>query len=288
MALAAPAPDYFVPNGEVADAPAGFIAMCLRDQLLCRAGISPAGASSRAVAMQVTDCGPGAASLHGFSTAPTKRSTELWSENEDRLQPCALSSPATFATSATSAAINSPAYASAPVIGMPLDRSTGLGTAATGAASRSLGRYSTREIAMPANIGDEALMVRAINKQVNRQVVRVSDSVSKGVDEEWDRPGKIGRPPGDCEDFAIEKRMRLIDAGFPPDRMFFAVVYKARFGLHTVLVTRLNDGDYVLDSATPDVVRWSKTPYVWLRAQSPQDPMRWTRIGTPASASSQS
>lgn len=283
MALAAPSSQPFVPNGEAADAPAGFVAMCRRDALLCRAGLPGIGMAARAVAIPAADCRSDPQSVRhffaaAFSSAGSHRSAGLWSDDDMLAQPCAAE------TSVSSSIASS--YAAAPVVGMPLDHMTGLGTAATGASARTFTRYRATKNTLVAVGGNDAAMIRAINKQVNRQVVRVSDSVSKGMDEEWDRPGTHGRPPGDCEDFAIEKRMRLLDAGFPADRMFFAVVYKARFGLHTVLVARLKDGDYVLDSATPDVVRWSNTPYTWLRAQSPNDPMLWTRISASPSAAS--
>ena len=126
--------------------------------------------------------------------------------------------------------------------------------------------------------GDRALL-KSVNLKVNRSVVQITDSDAMGVGEHWNRLSSDPHPIGDCEDIAIEKRIRLEQAGFPADRMFYAVAFVPRFGLHTVLIARLDDGDYVLDSMDPFIVRWDKVKYVWLRRQLPGQPLVWTRVG---------
>lgn len=139
-------------------------------------------------------------------------------------------------------------------------------------------------VSAPRDQQTDYRMIQAVNSSVNRFTAQVSDIVSAGVEERWNRIAASRSPMGDCEDFAIEKRARLLEAGFSPERLFYSVVYKAGFGLHTVLIARLDDADYVLDSATPHILTWSKTKYVWLRAQSTVDPMLWFRVDTsPAS-----
>jgi predicted transglutaminase-like cysteine proteinase len=166
-----------------------------------------------------------------------------------------------------------------PVVGAALPDTSIIGTAALGlhgqGHDRRVGRAAP--VIAPGSL-DDATLIRLVNAQVNRQIVPTPDIASHGVYEEWDRPGRIGRPPGDCEDYAIEKRVRLLEAGFAADRMFFAVAYRSNFGLHTVLIARMPDGDFVLDSAVGTVERWSKARYTWLRVQSPTDPMRWTTV----------
>lgn len=122
-------------------------------------------------------------------------------------------------------------------------------------------------------------MVKAINHQVNRAVVQVSDLNALGVDEHWNRLSQDTHPVGDCEDIAIEKRIRLQEAGFPANRLFYAVTFIPRLGLHTVLIARLNEGDYVLDSMSPHVLPWNQVHYVWLRQQVPGHPLEWLRVG---------
>lgn len=121
-------------------------------------------------------------------------------------------------------------------------------------------------------------LAKRINSHVNRTVVQVPDMTAAGVGEQWRRPG-IGRDRvGDCEDLAIEKRAALSEAGFPADRMFYAVSFVRGYGLHTVLIVRLADGDYILDSMAARMQRWSSSRQIWLRRQMPGDPLNWVRL----------
>lgn len=135
--------------------------------------------------------------------------------------------------------------------------------------------------AAPAPISDAAgmAMIKAVNHAVNRTVIQVSDFNALGVSERWNRLPEGKHPVGDCEDIAIEKRIRLQEAGFPADRLFYAVTFLPRLGLHTVLIARLDEGDYILDSLSPHVLRWDQVHYVWLRQQVAGRPLEWTRIG---------
>lgn len=131
---------------------------------------------------------------------------------------------------------------------------------------------------------DEAMLalIRHTNSRVNRSIVQITDFDAKGVYEYWERPAPgNGNPIGDCEDIAIEKRMRLVAAGFPAERLFYAAAFKRGFGLHVVLVARLDAGDMVLDSLTPHVLHWSKVRYSWLRIQSTDNPLVWMSRGDP-------
>jgi predicted transglutaminase-like cysteine proteinase len=120
--------------------------------------------------------------------------------------------------------------------------------------------------------------LKDINKEVNHNAIQRTDIDQMGIDEFWRRPINYQHPVGDCEDLAIEKRMRLVERGFPASRLFYAVTFRATIGLHTILVARLDDGDYVLDSMSPHVLRWNETGYVWLRQQSTEDPLMWMRV----------
>lgn len=118
-------------------------------------------------------------------------------------------------------------------------------------------------------------MLKQVNHHVNGRVRQRTDAEIYGVGELWRRSGDGKNAVGDCEDLAIEKRAELIAAGFPPDRLAFAVVYSRDAGLHTVLVARTDVEDVVLDGRSPYVTNWSKTPYSWISVQSMNDPMLW-------------
>jgi predicted transglutaminase-like cysteine proteinase len=122
------------------------------------------------------------------------------------------------------------------------------------------------------------LLLRGINRAVNRGVRQQTDLATYGVDERWERPGTAKGAAGDCEDLALEKRARLVAAGFPEDRLFLAVVYRTGIGLHTVLVARTDAGDVVLDSLSGRVRPWRRGAFSWLRVQAPGRPLDWRRI----------
>lgn len=116
-----------------------------------------------------------------------------------------------------------------------------------------------------------------VNKHVNGHVRQQSDIATYGVGELWRPSGDGPRAAGDCEDLAIEKRLQLIAAHFPPENLFFAVVYGTNIGLHTVLIARLGNGDVVLDSRTPYIEPWTRSGYKWLAIEKPGDPQVWLR-----------
>ncbi|WP_189338430.1 transglutaminase-like cysteine peptidase [Sphingobium sp. SCG-1] len=147
-------------------------------------------------------------------------------------------------------------------------------------------RASGRTLAAAVVVSEpnaELTLVKAINSQVNRAISPVDDYRAKGTSEFWSRPGRGSDLVGDCEDYAIEKRMRLVEAGFAADRLFYAAAYLKGYGMHVVLVARLSSGDMVLDSISPHVLPWSKVRYNWLRVQSTRDPLVWNRVGAPSS-----
>lgn len=130
-----------------------------------------------------------------------------------------------------------------------------------------------------AGRAEKMVRLRKVNSHVNARVYQRSDFQSYGVAELWTLPGGGSRPSGDCEDLALEKRSLLLQSGyFAPDTLVLAVIYSGRTGLHTVLVARLEDGDYVLDSADRAIVRWDRAGYTWLRQQSRENPLSWLTV----------
>lgn len=118
-------------------------------------------------------------------------------------------------------------------------------------------------------------LLTRINDHVNARVHQQSDLIVYGVTELWRPSGDGPRAAGDCEDLALEKRVELLAAHFPPERLFMAVVYSFGAGLHAVLVARQDSGDVVLDSRITYILPWSKAPYSWLSVEVPGAPQEW-------------
>jgi len=235
-AHAARNPAAFVPAGDIADAPTGFLDLCLREPALCGLSGTPAEmAALRQTVACVSTLGEEAAGIVG-----------------DQRPVCADQRHAS------------------------LQANEHGGSGATGAIAPAGRPEPDGEAGIRG--GWPTKMVRTINSHVNAAVRQRTDRESFGVDEYWQPSGTGKRATGDCEDIALQKQQELIAAGLPPDRLFLAVVFSGRLGLHTVLVVRGEDGDIVLDSATGAIRPWHKTGYSWLRVQSPEDKLSWHRV----------
>lgn len=111
-----------------------------------------------------------------------------------------------------------------------------------------------------------------INRAANAAIRPVSDLAQYHVAEKWALPTARG---GDCEDYALYKKAKLLKAGFSPDRLLLAAVLDRQGKSHAVLVLRTDGADLVLDNLRSSVKRWDETGYTFLRMQDPRDPQHW-------------
>lgn len=125
--------------------------------------------------------------------------------------------------------------------------------------------------------------VNRINTQVNREIVSVSDKEHHGVVEYWSYPTD-GR--GDCEDYVLEKRRRLIQAGLPRQALLITVVRDLKGDGHAVLTLRTDRGDYILDNQEAKILSWDETGYRYIKRQSERHPNVWISLGGVETASS--
>ena len=113
-----------------------------------------------------------------------------------------------------------------------------------------------------------------VNANVNSAVVPVTDEQLYQVAEYWTYPQGYG----DCEDYALEKRRTLINAGWNPSTLLIAVVREADGSGHAVLMVRTDRGDLVLDNQDGMILVWSDTPYQFVKRQSQANPGQWVDI----------
>lgn len=113
-----------------------------------------------------------------------------------------------------------------------------------------------------------------VNNAVNRSVRPTTDQELFGRPEVWAYPDGSG----DCEDFVIEKRRRLIDSGWPPAALLITVVRQRNGDGHAVLTVTSDRGDLVLDNLDPHIMLWSETGYRYLKRQSEYDASAWMGI----------
>lgn len=117
-------------------------------------------------------------------------------------------------------------------------------------------------------------VVRQINADVNRDITPMTDKELHGRDEFWSYPDGAG----DCEDFVLLKRKKLMEKGFAVGDLLITVVRKPDGEGHAVLTLRTTQGDFVLDNLNNEVKLWTTTPYRFLKRQASFHAGRWVSI----------
>jgi predicted transglutaminase-like cysteine proteinase len=117
-------------------------------------------------------------------------------------------------------------------------------------------------------------VIRAVNEATNRDITPMTDLELYGRDEVWAYP----ETAGDCEDYVLLKRKRLMEKGFSPADVLITVVRKPDGEGHAVLTVRTAQGDFILDNLDNEVKLWTKTPYRFLKRQASFNTGRWVTI----------
>ncbi|AOG12619.1 transglutaminase-like cysteine peptidase [Agrobacterium sp. RAC06] len=109
--------------------------------------------------------------------------------------------------------------------------------------------------------------IRSINAAVNREI-----KPRREKRDIW----SVNVKQGDCDDYVMTKRQRLIRAGIPASALRVAVV-RTRMGEgHAVLIVKTTAGDFVLDNLRRNVVKRHSTGYQYVSVSS-GNPLKWTR-----------
>lgn len=110
-----------------------------------------------------------------------------------------------------------------------------------------------------------------VNVQVNREILPHSDIADQ---DRWD--ADVAR--GDCEDYVLTKRRKLIKLGWSPNALRIAVTYTPDGSGHAVLVVSTARGDLVLDNRQSAILDWRATDLRWVTIQSSENPLSWNEI----------
>jgi predicted transglutaminase-like cysteine proteinase len=139
----------------------------------------------------------------------------------------------------------------------------------------------------PSTPRDIVLSTRAwtdlmrVNRWVNANIWPITDQDHWGVVERWNYPDD---GYGDCEDYVLEKRRMLMEAGWPRSALLITVVRDQHGDGHAVLTVETNKGEFILDNQRNDVLLWSQTGYRFVKRQSQSDPNVWVSLGGPVEA----
>lgn len=108
-----------------------------------------------------------------------------------------------------------------------------------------------------------------VNRQVNRSITPRGETYGNDI---WE----IGARVGDCEEYALTKRMALISSGLPPSALRIAHVRTQSGADHAVLIVKSDLHDLVLDNLRSEVLPLSMTAYRLVSMSGP-NPTVWTR-----------
>ncbi len=115
-----------------------------------------------------------------------------------------------------------------------------------------------------------------VNQWVNENVRPMTDLDHYGVVEKWAYPTD---GYGDCEDYVLQKRKMLIDAGWPREALLITVVRDKRGDGHAVLTVKSDKGEFILDNQNEEIVLWNETGYRFVKRQSQYDVNIWVSLG---------
>ena len=120
-----------------------------------------------------------------------------------------------------------------------------------------------------------------VNRSVNERVKPMTDLEHYGVVEKWAYPDD---GYGDCEDYVLEKRRVLMQAGWPREALLITVVRDKKGEGHAVLTVKTDKGELILDNQNEAILPWTETGYRFVKRQSQANPNAWVSIGDAPSA----
>jgi predicted transglutaminase-like cysteine proteinase len=115
-------------------------------------------------------------------------------------------------------------------------------------------------------------LLKTVTRSVNRAIWPEEDERHYGRGEYWDIPTD---GYGNCKDYALTKRQKLIQAGLPERALRLAIVITPRENRHVVLTVTTDHGDLVLDNLNDDVKPWTEIAYQWIERQDNSGGLGW-------------
>lgn len=109
-------------------------------------------------------------------------------------------------------------------------------------------------------------LLEKVNTQVNRAIRPQAD----GQVDRW----TLNTKAGDCEDYVLAKRMKLMALGLPSSALRIAQVRTSDGEGHAVLVVHTDQGDFTLDNLSPAIRKLRASGYRVV-AMSTADPRVW-------------
>ena len=117
--------------------------------------------------------------------------------------------------------------------------------------------------------------LKRVNDWVNHTIKPMTDTDHYSMIQWWRYPDDGA---GACHSYALLKRRMLMQAGWPRQALLMTIVHEVNGDGHAVLTVKTDQGEFILDNLTDDILLWSKTPYRYYKRQSQDDPNIWVRL----------
>jgi predicted transglutaminase-like cysteine proteinase len=114
-----------------------------------------------------------------------------------------------------------------------------------------------------------------VNREVNAAIRAKTDKDHLGIEDRWDF-AEDGY--GDCEDYQLVKRKRLVESGFPRRALRMTVVIDEDGAGHAVMMVRTDRGDFILDNKRNAVLPWHQTGYTYVKREGDAG-SAWASLG---------
>lgn len=117
-------------------------------------------------------------------------------------------------------------------------------------------------------------LLRQVNREVN-QFNYVTDINNHDSEDYW--TARIATfNSGDCDDYTLGKRKRLIEAGVP-FQCLFPTICRVNGDGHLVLAVRTTGNDWILDNLSNNILEAGDLDYDWISRLEPSTG-NWLRI----------
>lgn len=126
-------------------------------------------------------------------------------------------------------------------------------------------KQGAEEVGLSADV---AVDIASINKSVNHGIAPHHDRRGRDV---W----TLSPRHGDCDDYAVTKRRKLIEAGLPARAVRLAIGITPDGQGHAVVIVRTRGADLVLDNRSDAIKRVNEVDLVWVKMESADNPKWW-------------
>lgn len=113
--------------------------------------------------------------------------------------------------------------------------------------------------------------VAEVNRAVNQDIRYRADILVHKTPEFW----QAAINEGDCEDYALEKRRRLLALGADMQDLSLATAHTETNEYHAVLIVKTDRGDFVLDNRYPEPMARQELAYRWDKIE---DEGKWSSV----------